>query len=51
MPIWGYPCGSAGKESACNMGDLGLILDREDTLEKGKSTHSSILFWRILWTV
>ena len=21
----GFPCGSAGKESACNMGDLGLI--------------------------
>ena len=20
---WGFPCGSAGKESACNMGDLG----------------------------
>ena len=27
MPIyvWGFPCGSAGKESACNVGDLGLI--------------------------
>ena len=23
--ILGLPCGSAGKESACNMGDLGLI--------------------------
>ena len=23
----------------------------EDPLEKGKSTHSSILAWRILWTV
>ena len=23
--IWGSPCGSAGKESACNVGDLGLI--------------------------
>ena len=22
----GFPCGSAGKESACNVGDLGLIL-------------------------
>ena len=21
----GFPCGSAGKESACNAGDLGLI--------------------------
>ena len=26
FPIkWGFPCGSAGKESACNAGDLGLI--------------------------
>ena len=23
--IWGFPCGSAGKESACNVGDLSLI--------------------------
>ena len=23
----------------------------EDTLEKGKTTHSSILVWRIPWTV
>ena len=22
---WGFPCGSAGKESACNVGDLGSI--------------------------
>ena len=34
-----FPCGSAGKESACNAGDLGW----EDPLEKGKATHSSIL--------
>ena len=24
-PIQGFPCGSAGKESACNLGDLGSI--------------------------
>ena len=23
--IWGFSCGSAGKESACNVGDLGSI--------------------------
>ena len=23
--FWGFPCGSAGKESACNAGDLDLI--------------------------
>ena len=39
----GFPCGSAGKESACSAGDLGW----EDPLEKGKDTHSSILAWRI----
>ena len=26
-------------------------LDSEDLLEKGKATHSSILAWRIPWTV
>ena len=25
LSLWGYPCGSAGKESACNAGDLGSI--------------------------
>ena len=43
----GFPCGSAGKESACNEGDLGW----EDPLEKGMATHSSILAWRIPWIV
>ena len=87
----GFPCGSAGKESALNAGDLDLIpglgrspgegidyalqyfgaslvaqlvknlpsmretwvrpLGWEDLLEKGKATHSSILAWRIPWTV
>ena len=35
------------KESACNAGDPGAILGREDPLEKGMVTHSSILAWRI----
>ena len=26
-------------------------LDWEDPLGKGKTTHSSVLAWRILWTV
>ena len=47
----GFSCGSAGKESPCNMGDLGLIPGWEDPLEKGKVTHSSILSWRIPWTI
>ena len=89
--LHGFPGSSAGKESACNAGDTGLILvlERspeegigyplqyswaflvaqlvknppamwetwvwslgwEDPLEKGKATHSSILAWRIPWTV
>ena len=38
-----FSCGSAGKESICNAGDLGSIPGLEDPLEKGKPTHSSIL--------
>ena len=29
--------------------DVGLILGREDPLEKKMATHSSILAWRIPW--
>ena len=47
----GFPCGSAGKESTCNVGDLGSILGWEDLLKKEMATHSSILAWRIPWTV
>ena len=46
----GFPGGSDGKESACNVGDLGSILGWEDSMEKGMATHSSILAWRISWT-
>ena len=42
-----FPDSSVGKESTCNAGDLCW----EDPLEKGKATHSSILAWRIPWTV
>ena len=28
-----------------------LSLDWEDPVEKGKATHSSVLAWRIPWTV
>ena len=48
--LLGFPWGSAGKESTCNVGDLDLILGWEDSLEKGKATHFSILAWRIPWT-
>ena len=32
----GFPCGSAGKESACNVGDLGSIPGLERSPEEGK---------------
>jgi len=47
----GFSGGSAGKESARNAGDLDLIPGLGRSLEKGKATHSSILAWRIPWTV
>ena len=40
------PGGSDGKESACNVGDLGSIPKSGRSLEKGMATHSSILAWR-----
>ena len=43
----GFPGGSDGKESACNVGDLGSIPGWEDPLEEGMTTPSSILAWRI----
>jgi len=47
----GFLCGSAGKESACSVGDWVPSLSWEDPLEKGKAAHSSILAWRMPWTV
>ena len=41
---------SDGKESACNADTQVQPLGREDPLEKGMATHSSILAWRIPWT-
>ena len=46
----GFPVGSAGKESACNAGDLSLIPGLGTSLEEEMATHSSILAWRITWT-
>ena len=36
-----------GKESACNVGDLGSIPGLERSPGGGMATHSSILAWRI----
>ena len=43
LSLLGFPCGSAGKVSACNAGDLDLIPGLGSPPEKGKSTHASIL--------
>ena len=43
--IKGFPCGSAGKESACNVGDLSRSLGWEDPLEK--DIHTNILAYYI----
>ena len=48
---FGFPCGSAAKKSVCNAGNLVWSLGWDDPLEKGKATNSSILAWRIPWTV
>ena len=43
--IWGFPCGSVGKEFAWIAGE------QEDPQEREIATHSSILDWEIPWTV
>ena len=47
----GFPGGSAGQESACNAGDLGSIPGLGRSPGEGKGYYSSILAWRIPWTV
>ena len=48
----GFPYGSAGKESTCNVGDVGSIPGLGRPPGEGKSvTHSSVLAWRIPWTI
>ena len=42
-------CGSAGKEPPAMWETWVWSPGWEDTLEKGKTTHSSILAWRIPW--
>ena len=39
------PSGSAGKESTCNVGDLGSVLGWKDLLEEGIT--NPLLAWRI----
>ena len=47
----GFPHGTHGKKNLpANIGEAVLCLGREDPLEEGMATHSSILAWRIPWT-
>ena len=53
----GFPCGSAGlvAQSVKNLPAMWenwvWFLGWEDPLEKGTANHSSILAWRISWTI
>ena len=46
----GFPGGSVVKNLPANLGGSGLM-GQEDLLEKEIATHSSILNWRIPWTL
>ena len=48
---WGFPGGSMVKNLPAMQETCARSLSWEDPLEKGKATHSSILAWRIPWTV
>ena len=43
--LLGFPCGSAGKESACNAGDLGLIPGLGRSPREG---NTPVIYSRIL---
>ena len=49
--LLGFPCNSAGKESTCIAGYQGSIPGLQRSPEEGTATHSSIMAWRISWTV
>ena len=51
--LWGFPGGTVVKKlpaNAENLGDVGLILVLDDSLECEMATHSSILAWEMQWT-
>ena len=48
--VTGFPGGSDGKDSACNVGNLGSIPESGRSLLKRMATHSNIFAWRIPWT-
>ena len=50
LKVEAFPGDSDGKQSACKEGDLGLIPGFDDSVEKGMTTHSSVLVQKIPWT-
>ena len=42
--------GSDGKESSCNVGDVGSIPRSGRSPGEGMATHSSVLAWETSWT-
>ena len=50
LKVEGFPGDSDGKQSACKVGDLGLIPGFYDSMEKGMTTPSSVLAQKIPWT-
>ena len=47
--ILGFPGGSDGKASACNVRNLGSIPGSGNSLEKEMATQPSTLAWKIPW--
>ena len=50
-PLWASPIAQLVKNLPAMRETWVQSLGWEDPLEKGKATHSSILAWRIPWTV
>ena len=44
-----FPCGSEGKASAYNVGDLGLIPGSERSSGEEMATNSSTFAWKLPW--
>ena len=51
LELLGFPCGSAGKESTCNVGNLGLIPGLGRSPGEGKVYPLQYSGLRIPWTV
>ena len=50
LSTWGFPGGSEGKASACNVGNLGSSPGWGRSPGEGNATHTSILAWKTPWT-